>query len=265
MERDIAGQGPSLFVAAVLLLANVIVYPALLLLPAESVIAAGVEDGPIENLGALSYFVAAVLCAMCFRDSRGKAHRFFGWRTQANIHFLLLGLFFFVCAGEEISWGQRIFGWDTPEAWQELNAQKETNLHNLWAFQAWNPDGSIKGQLELMLHPGRIIMLFWLMYCVIVPGLYTYSARARGLINAIGLPVPILFCGVLFLASYAARKATVSLMELPPRVVDTLSELQETSFAVIFALMALFFLMGLRLDRRGESGDGSLKEPVRAG
>jgi hypothetical protein len=40
----------------------------------------------------------------------------------------------FVCvyfAGEEISWGQKIFFWDTPEFIGALNDQNETNLHNI--------------------------------------------------------------------------------------------------------------------------------------
>ncbi len=34
-------------------------------------------------------------------------------------------------AGEEISWGQRVFGFVTPETLSSLNHQQETNLHNL--------------------------------------------------------------------------------------------------------------------------------------
>ena len=34
-------------------------------------------------------------------------------------------------AGEEISWGQKFFGWDTPEFWKGINLQHETNLHNV--------------------------------------------------------------------------------------------------------------------------------------
>jgi len=36
----------------------------------------------------------------------------------------------FYVAAEEISWGQWIFQWDTPESWKEANYQNETNLHN---------------------------------------------------------------------------------------------------------------------------------------
>lgn len=43
----------------------------------------------------------------------------------------LLALVLFVMAGEELSWGQRIFHWSTPEGYAKINAQSETNLHNL--------------------------------------------------------------------------------------------------------------------------------------
>lgn len=48
------------------------------------------------------------------------------WRA---LH-LLLALLFFYGAGEEISWGQRLFGFGTPEVFDEYNLQGETNLHN---------------------------------------------------------------------------------------------------------------------------------------
>ena len=44
---------------------------------------------------------------------------------------MLLGSIYF--AGEEISWGQHFFLWETSQAWQSLNDQQETNLHNIHA------------------------------------------------------------------------------------------------------------------------------------
>jgi hypothetical protein len=35
-------------------------------------------------------------------------------------------------AGEEMSWGQHFFHWDTPAYWAQLNRQDETNLHNTY-------------------------------------------------------------------------------------------------------------------------------------
>lgn len=36
----------------------------------------------------------------------------------------------FYFAGEELSWGQQLFHWQTPQAWDKVNDQHETNLHN---------------------------------------------------------------------------------------------------------------------------------------
>ncbi|MCU7938800.1 MAG: hypothetical protein KZQ64_09505 [gamma proteobacterium symbiont of Bathyaustriella thionipta] len=56
-------------------------------------------------------------------------------KNQRPLSFLfmtsLLGLFFFFGAGEEISWGQRIFDIESSEFFTQNNAQGETNLHNL--------------------------------------------------------------------------------------------------------------------------------------
>ena len=45
---------------------------------------------------------------------------------------MMLGSVYF--AGEEISWGQHFFLWQTPDAWQSVNEQGETNLHNVHAL-----------------------------------------------------------------------------------------------------------------------------------
>jgi len=49
----------------------------------------------------------------------------------AGVIAVIVALVLFVMAGEELSWGQRIFKWDTPESMISANEQKETNLHNL--------------------------------------------------------------------------------------------------------------------------------------
>lgn len=43
----------------------------------------------------------------------------------------------FFLAGEEISWGQRVFNIETPEYWQDINAQDEINIHNLDFIQRY--------------------------------------------------------------------------------------------------------------------------------
>jgi hypothetical protein len=47
----------------------------------------------------------------------------------------VLGAVLFFAAGEEISWGQRIFEVDTPRVLVDGNQQDELNLHNLAGLQ----------------------------------------------------------------------------------------------------------------------------------
>ncbi len=51
-------------------------------------------------------------------------------RRLVFIFLSLAALSCFYIAGEEYSWGQHFFGWQTPESWAEINRQQETNLHN---------------------------------------------------------------------------------------------------------------------------------------
>ena len=58
---------------------------------------------------------------------------YFARRRQYTVAVtvLLLGLGTFMLAGEEISWGQRVLGIVTPAELDTVNAQAETNLHNI--------------------------------------------------------------------------------------------------------------------------------------
>lgn len=49
---------------------------------------------------------------------------------QSRLWLLMVTLGAIYMAGEEISWGQWLFHWDTPEAYAAINKQSETNLHN---------------------------------------------------------------------------------------------------------------------------------------
>jgi hypothetical protein len=49
---------------------------------------------------------------------------------------LLFGLFVLFVALEEISWGQKLFGFDTPEEIAVINSQGELTVHNLYPVQA---------------------------------------------------------------------------------------------------------------------------------
>ena len=86
------------------------------------------EDGVFESLTPILMFAAILLIGLAIPKLR-KDSQFFEIRNLVTIIFLFLILVFFLNAMEEISWGQRIIGWETPQAF-EGNVQEETNLHN---------------------------------------------------------------------------------------------------------------------------------------
>lgn len=83
------------------------------------------EDGPVEWGTTIMLFgiFALSLYRLITLGSQKKILWCFGT-------FVFTVLFLFA-AGEEISWGQRIFAVESSEFFLKNNAQGETNLHNL--------------------------------------------------------------------------------------------------------------------------------------
>ena len=145
------------------------------------------EDGIIEWLT-----VFGLLAASAVSIYRGIA-----LAREKSIFFiltnLLLGLLLFVAAGEEISWGQRLFGVETPEYFKENNLQGETNLHNL----------KING-VEI----NRLVFSYLLIsalgiYLLFFPILYHAKRWMRDFVNNWGIPVAQLYQIIGFLLVFA--------------------------------------------------------------
>ncbi len=125
-RRDVAGA-PRRFMAAVyagFLLLFAGFWAACFLAPAWHGARVVGEDRAVEWITFAGFLAAFGLCAAALRAFRRMDA--FGRAYMAG-----LALFFFMCAGEEISWGQRVFGFATPERVLRYNEQGEFNLHNL--------------------------------------------------------------------------------------------------------------------------------------
>ena len=85
------------------------------------------EDGLVENIQVVLYAAALVMSFRVARRLRAADEK------GIAAMYLLLGVGFFFLVGEEVSWGQRVFGWITPETLREINRQQEINLHNLYS------------------------------------------------------------------------------------------------------------------------------------
>lgn len=82
------------------------------------------EDGPVETAQAVVLLgggLVGAYIAFALRREIGRV-----WALMYGA--LAIGLL--LVAGEEISWGQRLFRIETPE-WLAENRQEEANLHNL--------------------------------------------------------------------------------------------------------------------------------------
>lgn len=60
---------------------------------------------------------------------------------KISLMYLFFAFIFLFIAGDEISWGQRIFGFTTPQTIQSANSQKETTIHNLSLIKELVPIG----------------------------------------------------------------------------------------------------------------------------
>jgi len=83
------------------------------------------EDHLLEWIQSLTYFASSILALFVAVHLLRNQERILGWLYIG----LFMGLLF--VAIEEISWGQRIFGLESPEFFMEFNRQEETNVHNL--------------------------------------------------------------------------------------------------------------------------------------
>ncbi|WP_297771518.1 hypothetical protein [uncultured Roseovarius sp.] len=132
------------------------------------------EDRLVENGTALFLLLA---CLVLLRNTSGLAGRGLYVGSALTAFYALL---FFFASGEEISWGQRIFGWETTEFFAENNYQGETNLHNLMVGEH---------RLARTLF-GNVLTTVLLLYLVALPLLWSRVALVRRLSDALFIPVP---------------------------------------------------------------------------
>jgi len=83
------------------------------------------EDGPIEWLQ-VAFFLATTGAATRAALALRRAGE-----PVAALLFLGLALACVFIAGEEIAWGQRLLGIETPEKIARVNDQQETTIHNI--------------------------------------------------------------------------------------------------------------------------------------
>ncbi|TDS10971.1 hypothetical protein [Sphingobacterium paludis] len=153
-----------------------------------------VEDGFVEN-----WTLVPLLFATIYALYQVASHgRYKTWHF--NVLMLLVALFSFFVAGEEISWGQRVFDVQSSEFFKQHNSQAETNLHNMVVG-----DKKINKIVFSQLLTGGIAF-----YLLVLPLLYSKKTGVKSFVDKVGLPIAqlyqiaaclLLFGSILFIPS----------------------------------------------------------------
>ncbi len=133
------------------------------------------EDGLVEWL---TFVVLIAMSAFSFIVSFEFSRS--GTEGRATKVWLFLGFLFFFGAMEEISWGQRILGIQSPEWFLRHNRQDEINIHNLVIYGV---------NLNKVIF-GRFLGIIVLIYMLGTPILYRLNRSFKNFINRWAISIP---------------------------------------------------------------------------
>lgn len=132
------------------------------------------EDGFIEMGTVIALTAMAAVCT-------GRVFRLYNQRSQMfTLVTILAALLFWFGAGEEISWGQRLFNIHSDAFFQAHNAQGETNLHNLVV-------GGVKVNKLVF---GKLLGLVFAIYFFVLTPIYHKNKSVAQWVNNWGIPIP---------------------------------------------------------------------------
>lgn len=199
-----------------------------------------VEDGAVEWLTVVALVASAVLML-------GRAWHLRGARPPLFLLVTVMAaLVFLFGAGEEISWGQRIFSVETPEWLEARNKQKEMNLHNL----------VVGGHSVNKLVFSKLLGVVLLLYLIVLPAICRNNPRWDARIDRLGIPLPRTWHVVVWIAAILLSEFAVGTSKR--------GELREVLLTLILFVQLLRPLNGWIYDRRRElRSDG--KDPYRGG
>ena len=160
------------------------------------------EDGFLEYATVVALISGAVVTirrVICLRDSK---------KPLFLLALSILACLFVFGAGEEMSWGQRLFGTEVPDYFRQNNTQGETNLHNL----------IVSGVRINKLFFGTLLGIFIALYFLVLPFLYKKKEKIRNLADSFALPIPKLFhigayLGIFLLAQASGHGKKGELLE----------------------------------------------------
>ena len=197
----------------------------------------GKEDHVFEWLTAVCLLATGVFFFLSFKKYR-------------NFYFLLLAMVMFFGAGEEISWGQRIVGYETPESIKQANVQGEFTIHNLEIFNGKQFDKAKRSGIQRLLEMDMLFKIFIFSFGILLPLAVWHIKPFSKFVQKIKLPVPPVSIGIFFFISWLGRGVVLRFLHKPlpgedPRkhwaMVNAASEYYEFQVAMVLLIIGFFF------------------------
>ncbi len=195
------------------------------------------EDHYFENVGAISLFVASAISLYVFM-------RALNMRDVIRIHWIkllvysALAMLYFFGAGEELSWGQRIFHIQASSGLAQENSQQELKIQNL-AIVEKNP----------FLNANNIYTVFWLGFAVAIPFFSLVWKRFKQFAEKF-TPIVYWGIGVLFLLNYLLAKLGTLIFVSGYNYqtilfTQAVQEVKESNYELLFVFLSLLVLWDL--------------------
>jgi hypothetical protein len=182
------------------------------------------EDGLIETIGAIGFALGALGFAIAAWRAPVLRNAGTIWARAITIFW---ALFLFLAFAEEMSWGQRIFGIETPEAMTRINMQNETNIHNIeWV------NNFLGGS-------HRYLSLYMLTTGLLIPLIAT-TRIGSAVLGFLRFPVSPWSYSVLFVGAYLYHKYYRILFPIPDLYPPNApTEIRETLVGIASAFFGL--------------------------
>jgi hypothetical protein len=187
------------------------------------------EGAAVEVIGATGFLLTAILFGAAFFRSR-RSDNSDDYGRIKRLFFLLMMVLFLFGAGEELSWGQWVFGFDPPEAVANVNLKHELNLHNLILPGGWVPDNFLL----------RLFDVFWFGYVVALPAASLYEPARRIIQKYVA--VPPLLLGIPFVLAYGTMRLLLAFTDEFRPYHCRIVEVFESDLAVSFVIVAAYIL-----------------------
>lgn len=197
------------------------------------------EDGIVENTQIFCYLVSALIFIYLFVKSRSDSIKSYVI-TIRKWSYLLLGVFSLLILGEEISWGERIFDFRTPEKIHEAGG---ISLHNReYLFYLFG----------IPITAARIFFPLVLLYFAILPIFKAVSIQTRTLLEKTGLPTVSILIASLVLVNFIVWQIVYRFLHMPERwdglpdyaFFQTAEEVYESNFAFLLLWSSITFYFG---------------------